>query len=563
MSESATRWPSDIEIAQAAVLQPIRDIAARLDIDEADLVPYGHDKAKVSRSLFTRLADKPDGKLVLVTAINPTKAGEGKTTTTVGLGDALARLDHRTMICLREPSLGPCFGMKGGAAGGGRAQVVPMEDINLHFTGDFHAINMAHNLLAAAIDNHIHQGNALGIDPRRVTWKRAIDLNERALRDILVGLGGVGNGMPRESGFEITAASEIMAIFCLAESLADLKERMGRIHIGQTFDRELVEARELGVHGAMTALLRDAFSPNLVQTLEGNPAFVHGGPFGNIAHGCNSVMATRLALKLADIVVTEAGFGADLGAQKFFDIKCRSSGLKPDAVVIVATIRALKLQGGAGDNELLDRADKTLVRGVRNLAKHIESVQGYGLPVLVALNAFVTDHDEEIALVAKEVEALGAKLVRSDHWAKGGEGAEDLGRAVIDMLETGSADFELLYADDIPLIDKARTIAQRIYGAEDIVADTKLRARFRKLDADGFGHLPVCMAKTQYSLSTDAQLMGRPTGFHVPLRDVKVCNGAGFVLVLTGDIMTMPGLPRVPAANSIDVDDDGRITGLF
>jgi len=563
MTETATRWPSDIEIAQAAVLQPIRDIAAKLDIDDADLVPYGHDKAKISRGLRHRLADKPDGKLVLVTAINPTKAGEGKTTTTVGLGDALARLGQRSMICLREPSLGPCFGMKGGAAGGGRAQVVPMEDINLHFTGDFHAISMAHNLLAAAIDNHIHQGNKLGLDPRRITWKRTIDLNERALRDIVIGLGGVGNSMPRESGFEITAASEIMAIFCLADSLADLKERLGRIHIGRTFDRKLVEAKELNVHGAMTALLRDAFSPNLVQTLEGNPAFVHGGPFGNIAHGCNSVSATKLALKLADVVVTEAGFGADLGAQKFFDIKCRSSGLKPDGAVIVATIRALKLQGGASDKELLERSDKTLARGVSNLAAHIESVKGYGLPVIVALNAFVTDHDEEIAIVAKEVEALGATLVRSDHWAKGGEGAEDLGRAVVDMLEKGGADFELLYKDDIPLIDKARTIAQRTYGAEDIVANTKLRKQFRKLDDEGFGHLPICMAKTQYSLSTDPKLMGRPKNFHVPLREVKVCNGAGFVLVVTGEIMTMPGLPRVPAANSIDVDEDGRITGLF
>jgi formate--tetrahydrofolate ligase len=562
MASSETDWPSDLEIAKAATLRPLSEVAAKVGLTEQDLEPYGHTKAKVRLDSPRVTGADGKGRLVLVTAINPTAAGEGKTTTTVGLGDALNRIGLQTTICLREPSLGPCFGMKGGAAGGGRAQVVPMEDINLHFTGDFHAIGLAHNLLSAAIDNHLHFGNALGIDPRRIVWKRTMDLNERALRNIVVGLGGPTNSVPRETGFDITAASEVMACFCLADSLMDLRERLGSILVGKTYDKQWVTAAQLGVHGAMTALLRDAFQPNLVQTLEGNPAFVHGGPFANIAHGCNSVVATRTALALSDVVVTEAGFGADLGAEKFFDIKCRKAGLRPDAAVIVATVRALKLQGGAKPKELDHRQDKTLERGLANLAKHVDSVQQFGVPVVVAINAFVTDEEEELALVAEGVAALGAQVVRSDHWAKGGEGAEDLARAVAGLLDEGRADFQLLYRDDTSLIDKVRTICQRIYGAEDIVADSKLRAQFRRLDAE-WGHLPICMAKTQYSLSTDPELKGRPTGFHVPLREVKVCAGAGFLLVLTGSILTMPGLPRKPAAEAIDVDENGEIVGLF
>ncbi|RKY19076.1 MAG: formate--tetrahydrofolate ligase [Planctomycetota bacterium] len=562
MASAVTRWPSDLEIAKAATLLPMADVAAKLGLTTDDLEPYGHTKAKL-RLDSPRISDKQEtGKLILVTAINPTSAGEGKTTTTVGLGDALNRIGHKTTICLREPSLGPCFGMKGGAAGGGRAQVVPMEDINLHFTGDFHAIGLAHNLLSAVLDNHMHHGNELGIDPRRVVWRRVVDLNERALRNIICGLGGPMNSVPRESGFDITVASEVMACFCLAESLHDLRERLGAILVGKTYDRKWVTAADLKVHGAMTALLRDAFQPNLVQTLEGNPALVHGGPFANIAHGCNSVMATRTALKLSDIVVTEAGFGADLGAEKFLNIKCRKAGLRPDAVVIVATIRALKLQGGAKPKELGQRQDKTLERGLSNLAKHIDSIQQFGLPAVVAINAFVTDLDEELELVRAGVEAMGATAVRADHWAKGGEGAEDLARAVVELLDSGKADFRFLYPDDIPLIDKVRTICQRIYGADDISADTKLRRQLAKLDED-WGHLPICMAKTQNSLSTDPKLMGRPEGFKVPLREVKVCAGAGFVLVLTGNILTMPGLPKVPAAEAIDVDENGEIVGLF
>ena len=562
-TDQSREWPSDLDIAREAKMQPIQDVAQRLGLSDADLEPYGHHKAKVMLGGPTLSKSHKAGKLVLVTAINPTAAGEGKTTTTVGLGDALNRIGRQTTICLREPSLGPCFGMKGGAAGGGRAQVVPMEDINLHFTGDFHAITMAHNLLAALLDNHMQHGNKLNIDPRRITWKRVIDVNERALRDIVIGLGGPTHSIPRETGFEITAASEVMAILCLADSLANLHERLGAILVGQTRDKTWVTAADLKAHGAMTALLRDAFNPNLVQTLENNPAFIHGGPFGNIAHGCNSVVATRSALALSDVVVTEAGFGADLGAEKFLNIKCRSAGLSPDVVVIVATVRALKLQGGSSKKELGHRQDKTLARGVANLSKHIESIQLFGLPVIVAINAFVTDHDEEIELVAAATRELGVQVVRSDHWAKGGEGAVELAEAVAAELDKGSADFQLLYPDDIPLIDKVRTVAQKIYGASDITADTKLRARFRKLDAEGWQHLPICMAKTQYSLSTDPKLMGRPTDFHVELRDVKVCAGAGFLLVLTGSIMTMPGLPRVPAAEAIDVNADGQIIGLF
>ncbi|MFT7462881.1 MAG: formate--tetrahydrofolate ligase [Pseudohongiellaceae bacterium] len=562
-TENSHEWPSDLDIAREAKMQPIHEIAAGLGLGDDDLEAYGRYKAKVRLGGPTLSQDKKPGQLVLVTAINPTAAGEGKTTTTVGLGDGLNRIGRKTSICLREPSLGPCFGMKGGAAGGGKAQVVPMEDINLHFTGDFHAITMAHNLLAALLDNHMQHGNKLGIDPRRITWKRVLDVNDRALRNIVSGLGGPTHSIPRETGFEITAASEVMAILCLADSLTNLRERLGAILVGQSYDKKWVSAADLNAHGAMTALLRDAFNPNFVQTLENNPAFIHGGPFGNIAHGCNSVMATRSALKLSDVVVTEAGFGADLGAEKFFNIKCRSSGLSPEVVVIVATVRALKLQGGAAKTELDHRQDNTLSRGVANLAKHIESMQLFGVPVIVAINAFVTDHDEEIALVAAAAKELGVEVVRSDHWAKGGAGAEDLARAVAAELDKGRADFQLLYPDDIPLIDKVRTIAQKIYGAVDITADTKLRARFRKLDAEGWQHLPICMAKTQYSLSTDPKLMGRPTDFHVPLRDIKICAGAGFLLVLTGSILTMPGLPRVPASEAIDVDADGRISGLF
>ncbi len=558
-------WPSDIEIARAATPAPIATIAEKLGLEPDDIEPYGRDKAKITRSAVARLATQRSqtGKLVLVTAINPTKAGEGKTTTTVGLGDGLNRIGTRTTICLREPSLGPCFGMKGGAAGGGKAQVIPMEDINLHFTGDFHAIGLAHNLLAAAIDNHIHQGNSLGIDPRRITWKRTIDLNERALRDIVIGLGGVGNAMPRETGFEITAASEVMAIFCLAETLDDLRTRLGAIVIGQTYDRRSVVASEIGVQGAMVALLRDAFSPNLVQTLENNPALVHGGPFGNIAHGCNSIIATRVALGLSDVVVTEAGFGADLGAEKFMNIKCRKAGFEPDAVVIVATVRALKLQGGASTKELSERDDKALAKGIAHLAKHVETIREFGVPLCVGLNVFVGDAEEELAIVDAAAEELGVRVVRSTHWEHGGEGAEDLAREVKRLLDEEEPQFRLLYEDDVPLLEKVRRIAQKVYGAEDIVADTKLRARFRRLEREGYGRLPICMAKTQYSLSTDPDLKGRPRHHHVPLRDVEVRAGAGFVLVLTGDIMTMPGLPRVPAAEQIDIDADGEIIGLF
>ncbi len=554
---------SDIEVAQAASMLPIQEIGARLGLASDDLVPYGHDKAKVRHAVRERNSDGPQGKLVLVTSINPTKAGEGKTTTTVGLGDGLNRIGRQTTICLREPSLGPCFGMKGGAAGGGYAQVVPMEDINLHFTGDFHAIGLANNLLAAAIDNHMHQGNALDLDPRRIEWKRAIDLNDRSLRDVIIGLGGPTESMPRETGFEITAASEVMAIFCLADSLADLRARLEAIQIGRTFSREPVLASAIGVAGAMTALLRDALQPNLVQTLENNPAFVHGGPFANIAHGCNSVMATKTALGLSDIVVTEAGFGADLGAEKFFDIKCRKAGLRPDAAVIVVTTRALKLHGGLDASEFKSRADKTLARGIRNLSKHVETIAHFGVPALVGINVFADDDPEEIAIIRREIEPMGVPVVASDHWARGGAGAEDLARAVAGMLDEGRADFQPLYPDEMPLLDKVRTIVQKVYGAEDVVADSKLRARFRKLDEEGHGRLPICMAKTQYSLSTDPDLIGRPKGFHVPLRDVLVRSGAGFLLVMTGDIMTMPGLPRRPAAESIDVGPDGRISGLF
>jgi len=560
MSQS---YPSDIEIARAATLEPIGAVARKLGIEEADLVPYGRDKAKVELDLCQRLADAPQGKLVLVTAINPTPAGEGKTTTTVGLGDGLNRIGKRTAICLREPSLGPCFGMKGGAAGGGRSQVVPMEDINLHFTGDFHAISMAHNLLAAMVDNHVHQGNALGIDPRRIRWKRVVDLNDRALRDIVIGLGGTGNSMPREAGFDITAASEVMAVFTLATSLEDLRERLGRIVVARTFDGVEVTAADIHAQGAMTALLRDAFAPNLVQTLENNPAFVHGGPFGNIAHGCNSLMATRLSLALADYTVTEAGFGSDLGAEKFFDIKCRVGELRPDAAVIVATVRALKLQGGVPLKDLGRDDPGAVEQGLEHLEKHVNNVRRFGIPVIVCLNAFVSDSEAESEVVLGAGKRLGVEVVRSDHWARGGEGAEDLARSVVAAVESGKADFHMLYPDHARLLVKVKKIAREIYGADDIIAPTKLRDRFHRFEQEGYGHLPICMAKTQYSLSTDPLLKGRPRNFDIPLRDVELRAGAGFLLVLTGDIMTMPGLPKKPAAEGIDIDAEGEIVGLF
>ena len=558
---------TDLEIARAAKLRPLAEVASKLDIKD-ELIPYGRAKAKIDLALLERARkERQPGKLILVTAISPTPAGEGKTTTTVGLGDALNRLGKRTAICLREPSLGPCFGMKGGAAGGGYSQVVPMEDINLHFTGDFHAITSAHNLLAAMIDNHMHQGNPLGIDPRRISWRRVVDLNDRALRDIVIGLGGTGNSVPRETGFDITAASEVMAIFTLASSLSDLRQRLGRIRIGLSYRREPIAASDLKAEGAMTALLRDAFSPNLVQTLEGNPAFVHGGPFGNIAHGCNSVVATSLAQHLADYTVTEAGFGADLGAEKFFNIKCRSAGLSPDAAVLVATIRALKSQGGVEKKDL-DRSDPEAVeRGLEHLEKQLENVRSFSVPTIICLNSFASDTKEETQVVLAAKEKLGAEVVFSDHWARGGEGALDLARAVVAEADRPKKKLNLLYDDDSSLVGKVRKIARTIYGADDIIADTKLRKRFQKLEEQGFAHLPICMAKTQYSLSTDPALKGRPKGFDIPLRDVELRAGAGFILVLTGNIMTMPGLPKIPAAEAIDVDTEaaggGRIEGLF
>ena len=553
----------DIEIARRAKLRPMDEVAARLGVEAEHLELYGRNKAKIAPDVYQGLADRPNGKLVLVSAINPTPAGEGKTTTTIGLGDALNRIGTRATVCLREPSLGPCFGMKGGGAGGGYAQVAPMEDINLHFTGDIHAVSTAHNLLAAALDNYIHHGNPRRIDPRRIAWNRVIDMNDRALRGIVVGLGGTANSFPRESAFDIAVASEVMAVLCLAESPAELKERLGNMVVAQTRKRETVRAEDLNVHGAMAVLLKDACKPNLVQTLEGNPALVHGGPFANIAHGCNSVTATRLATRLSEYTVTEAGFGADLGAEKFFNIKCRQSGLRPDLVVLVATVRALKFHGGVALKRI-DKPDVAAVeQGVENLKKHIENIRCFGLPVVVAVNAFAADTDAEIDCIRDKCAHLGVEIIASSHHAHGGEGAEDLARAVVDVAENTRSDFKTLYPDDMKLWDKARTVAQTIYGADDIMGDKVLRAKFRRLEEEGYGHLPVCMAKTQYSLSTDPGLKGRPHGFDVPVRDVKVAAGAGFVVVLTGDIMTMPGLPKKPAAESIDFDDEGQITGLF
>ncbi len=553
---------SDIEIAQAATLEPIQAIGLKLGIPADVLIPYGRDKAKIADDFIRANGHARDGKLVLVTAVSPTPAGEGKTTTTVGLGDGLNRIGRKAAICLREPSLGPCFGMKGGAAGGGYSQVVPMTDINLHFTGDFHAIGAAHNLLAALIDNHLHWDNELGIDPRRVTWRRVMDMNDRALRSITTGLGGFQNGVVREAGFDITVASEIMAIFCLATDLADLEARLARIVLGYTRANQPVTVRELDAHGAMTALLRDALQPNLVQTIENNPAFMHGGPFANIAHGCNSVMATSTALKLADYVVTEAGFGADLGAEKFFNIKCRKARLKPDAAVIVATVKALKMHGGAARDALGKEDLRALRKGLENLGRHIRNVGKFGVPAVVSINRFVADTDAEMELIAAYCEELGVHAVPSTHWAEGGKGAEALAEAVVHLCEHGGSQFRTLYSDDVPLWEKARRIAREIYGADDIIADKKIRDQIHELNDSGYGHYPVCMAKTQYSFSTDPNLLGAPTGHVVPIREVRLAAGAEFVVMVCGTIMSMPGLPRRPAANDIRVTAEGRITGL-
>ncbi|MCZ6592357.1 MAG: formate--tetrahydrofolate ligase [Alphaproteobacteria bacterium] len=555
---------SDIEIAQAAAMRPIGDIAAeKLGIAAEHLEPYGHYKAKISLDYIKTLTEKPDGKLILVTAITPTPAGEGKTTTTVGLGDGLNRAGKKAMICLREPSLGPCFGVKGGAAGGGYAQVVPMEDINLHFTGDIHAITTANNLLAALIDNHIYWGNDLGFDQRRITWRRALDMNDRALRQINNSLGGILNGFPREDGFDITVASEVMAIFCLARDLKDLQTRLGNIIVGYTRERTPIRAHQLKGQGPMAALLKDALAPNLVQTLEHNPAFIHGGPFANIAHGCNSVLATTTALKLCDYVVTEAGFGADLGAEKFFDIKCRKAGLKPDCVVLVATIRALKMHGGVAKEDLKSENVEALSAGMANLEKHIQNIDRFGVPSLVAINTFSADTKAEVDAVIARCKALGIEAIPSDHWGNGGEGAEDLARGVLRVIDEKPSNFTLLYPDDMPLWDKIRTVAESVYGADVVVADKRVRDQIANLQDTGFGHYPVCMAKTQYSFSADPSLKGAPVDFAVPIREVRVSAGAEFLVVVCGDIMTMPGLPRVPAANSISVDDQGKIVGLF
>jgi len=563
-NEQHKKPKSDIEISQAAVMRPILEVAKeKLGVEAEDLIPYGHYKAKVSLDYIESLKDRPDGKLILVTAITPTPAGEGKTTTTVGLGDALNKIGKKAMICVREPSLGPCFGMKGGAAGGGYAQVVPMEDINLHFTGDFHAIGAANNLLAAMIDNHIYWGNKLDIDSRRVSWRRAVDMNDRALRSIVTSLGGVTNGFPREAGFDITVASEVMAIFCLAKDLADLQRRLGQIQIGQTREKKAVTAKELSAAGAMAALLKDALAPNLVQTLENNPAFIHGGPFANIAHGCNTVIATKAALKLADYVVTEAGFGADLGAEKFFDIKCRKAGLKPDCVVIVATIRALKMHGGVAKDDLKKENLEALEKGFANLEKHIENVRKYHVPVVVAANRFSSDTDDEIALLKRLCSTASTECVMADHWALGGEGAVDLAESVVKTIDTKPSDFQPLYPDDMSLWDKTRTIAEEIYGAEDITADKSVKDKFAELEKAGFGKFPICVAKTQYSFTTNPDVKGVPLGHTIPIREVRLSAGAEFVVVICGDIMTMPGLPRVPAANNIELASDGRISGLF
>ena len=556
---------SDIEIAQQAVLQRVTKIAQeKLGISDEHLEPYGHYKAKISLDYIDSLQDRPDGKLILVTAISPTPAGEGKTTTTVGLADALNRIGKKAIICLREPSLGPVFGMKGGAAGGGYAQVVPMEDINLHFTGDFSAIALANNLLAAMLDSHVHHGNSLNIDVRRITWKRVIDMNDRALRDITCSLGGPANGYPRQDGFDIVVASEVMAIFCLATSMKDLRQRLGNIVVAQTKDQKPVTARDLKAHGAMTVLLKDAFKPNLVQTLENNPAIIHGGPFANIAHGCNSVMATKLGLKLADYVVTEAGFGADLGAEKFIDIKCRKSGLRPDVAVIVATIRALKFHGGVDVKELDKENLPALVKGIANLERHVNNVRNhYGLPCVVAINHFTFDTPAEIELLQKKMAHHEAPVIVCRHWAEGGKGAEDLARTVADLIEKVPANFQFVYEESDSLWDKVTAIATKIYGASAVTADRKIKEQIKKLQDDGYANYPVCVAKTQYSFSTDPELRGAPTNHELNIREVRLAAGAEFIVMVCGDVMTMPGLPAVPSAEKIDIDENGRVVGLF
>jgi formate--tetrahydrofolate ligase len=556
---------TDIEIARQVKLKRILDLVKeKVQIDERYIEPYGHYKAKLSLDYLDTLGDRRDGHLILVTAISPTPAGEGKTTTTIGLGDALNRIGKDAIICLREPSLGPCFGMKGGAAGGGRSQVAPMEDINLHFTGDFHAVSLAHNLLASLIDNHIHQGNELNFDIRRVAWNRVVDLNDRSLRKIIVGLGGTANGFPREDTFEIVVASEVMAVLCLSKSLQDLKTRLGSIIVGYSLGKMPIQAKDLRAHGAMTVLLKDAIKPNLVQTLEGNLAFVHGGPFANIAHGCNSVIATATALKLADYVVTEAGFGADLGAEKFVDIKCRKSGIRPSLVVIVATVRALKYHGGS-DKMVLDQENlETLEKGIVNLERHINNVRNhYGLPCVVAINRFAHDTEAEIKLVKRKVAHHGVRVVLCDHWAKGGRGAQELAQTVVDEINTTPSDFKFVYEDNETLWGKITKVATKIYGASEVVADTKIRARIRQYQNEGYGHYPVCIAKTQYSFSTDPLLRGAPSNHVVPVKEVRLAAGAEFLVVICGDVMTMPGLPKVPSAYQIDVDDQGRVSGLF
>ncbi|APO68428.1 formate--tetrahydrofolate ligase [Rhizobium gallicum] len=554
---------SDIEIARAATKKPIFEIGATLGIPAEHLAPYGHDKAKVRAEFIAAQAGKKDGRLILVTAINPTPAGEGKTTTTVGLGDGLNRIGKKAVVCIREASLGPCFGVKGGAAGGGYAQVIPMEDINLHFTGDFHAVTAAHNLLAAMIDNHIYWGNELDIDLRRVTWRRVMDMNDRALREMVSSLGGVANGFPRQNGFDITVASEVMAILCLATDLKDLEARLGNIIIGYRRDKTPVYARDLKADGAMAVLLKDAMQPNLVQTLENNPAFVHGGPFANIAHGCNSVIATKTALKLGDYVVTEAGFGADLGAEKFFDIKCRKAGLKPDAAVIVATVRALKMNGGVKKEDLAAENVIALVKGCSNLGRHLANVRKFGVPVVVAINHFVSDTDKEIAAVQEYVARHGAEAILCRHWAEGSAGIEDLAYKVVELAESGQARFEPLYADSVPLFEKIEIVASKIYHAGEVTADKAVRDQLIVWEEQGYGNLPVCMAKTQYSFSTDPNLRGAPEGHIVPVREVRLSAGAGFVVVITGEIMTMPGLPKSPSAERIFLNEQGYIEGLF
>lgn len=556
-------FKTDIEIAREATKKPIMDIGAKLGIPAEHLLPYGHDKAKVGQAFIKSLESKPMGKLILVTAINPTPAGEGKTTTTVGLGDGLNRIGKKAIVCIREASLGPNFGMKGGAAGGGYSQVVPMEEMNLHFTGDFHAITSAHNLLSAMIDNHIYWGNSLDIDQRRIVWRRVMDMNDRALRDIVVSLGGVSNGFPRQTGFDITVASEVMAILCLSNDLEDLQKRLGDIVVAYTREKKPVYCRDIKADGAMTVLLKDAMQPNLVQTLENNPAFVHGGPFANIAHGCNSVIATKTALRLGEYVVTEAGFGADLGAEKFFDIKCRKAGLKPSAAVIVATVRAMKMNGGVAKADLGAENVEAVKKGCPNLGRHIGNVKGFGVPVVVAINHFYSDTDAEIQAVKDYVAAQGAEAILCQHWAKGSAGIEDLAHKVVSLAESGSANFAPIYPDDMPLFQKIETIAKRIYHADAVLADKSIRDQLKAWEAAGYGHLPICMAKTQYSFSTDPNLRGAPTGHSVPVREVRLSAGAGFIVVICGEIMTMPGLPKVPSAEVIRLNDQGFVEGLF